>query len=181
MMIDCFIRTSAKPSKMRIAMFHATLERWKLDPLARIHYLVDRDYREARFEAEAAAQSDPYIFTDDDVLPHGKNWIAKGLEAMLAEPEYGACSTKSLIVNESPFDTKPAECRIFPVPCVGAPMWMRKGILKRDIAEYLYVSENMEIYNYMRQKGLKQGIINGIHHVHIGHGFSSTPEFVWGF
>jgi hypothetical protein len=181
MKIDCFIRTMTGINRMRYGMFAATMERWKLDPNARIHFLVDKHYREARFEAEALAKSDPYIFTDDDVLIHGKNWIARGTDILLAHPDYGAASTKSLIVNESPFDTKEKECDIFPVPCVGAPMWMRKGVLEEDLPQYLFVSECIEIHNYMKSKGYKQGIINGIFHVHIGHGFSTTEEFVWGY
>jgi hypothetical protein len=181
MKIDVFIRTMTGINRMRYGMFAATMERWKLDPNARIHFLVDKHYREARFEAEALAKSDPYLFSDDDVLIHGKNWIEKGTRVMLAHPEYGAASTKSLIVNESPFDTQPEQCDIFEVRCVGAPLWMRKGILQRDLPEYLYVSECIEVDNYMRKKGLKQGIINGIFHIHIGHGFSTTPEFIWGF
>jgi hypothetical protein len=180
-MIDVFIRTMRDKEKMRVAFFVATVARWKIDPDARVQFILDRDYREARFYAENAARSDPYIFTDDDCLPHGKDWISNGVKAMLAHPEYGACSTKSLIVTESPFDTKPNECDIFPVPCVGAPMWMRKGIIKEDLPKYLYVSECIELHNYMKQKGYLQGIINGISHVHIGHGFSTDPRLVWGY
>lgn len=180
MRIDVFMRTMSVKDDLRHAFLRATLARWYIEPV-RVCELIDRDYREARFRAEHLAESDPYIFTDDDVLPHGKDWIATGVKAMLAHPEYGACSTKSLIVNESPFDTRPGDCDIFPVPCVGAPMWMRKGILKDDLPEYLFVSECIELDNYMKRKGFKQGIINNIYHVHLGHGFSTDPRWVTGY
>jgi hypothetical protein len=179
--IHVFIRSHGSRDPLRQAFHDATVARWNLDPLARVCHLVNMDYREARLYAEAAADSDPYIFTDNDVLPHGKDWISKGVKAMLAHPEYGACSTKSLIVNESPFDTRPGDCDIFPVPCVGAPMWMRKNILKDDLPEHLFVSECIVLHQYMKDRGYLQGIINGIAHVHLGHGFSTDPRWVTGY
>jgi hypothetical protein len=177
MPIDVFIRTLGKKDALRRAFFDATLARWAMEPV-RIKLLVDMDYRLARLHAEKESESDIYIFEDDDCLPHGKNWTNIGLTAMMRHPEYGACSTKSLIVNESPFN---GDGDIFPVPCVGAPMWVRRGIIKNDLPKYLYVSECIEIHSYMKKKGFLQGIINGIFHVHLGHGFSTDPRWVVGY
>jgi hypothetical protein len=179
LIIDAFVRTQSGKDALRQAFYDATMARLEMEPL-NVRILTDMDYRHARLVAEQLATTDIYLFNDDDCLPHGKNWTETGLKAMLAHPEYGACSTKSLIVNESPFDTKEKECDIFPVPCVGAPMWVRKGIIKDDLPEYLFVSECIEIHNYMKKKGFKQGIINGIKHVHIGHGFSTSAD-IWGY
>jgi hypothetical protein len=175
--IDLFVRTMSGKDKLRQAFYDATLARWEREPV-RIRLMIDVHYRKARLLAEEQAQSEIYIFTDDDCLAHGKNWTETGLTAMMRHPEYGACSTKSLIVNESPFN---GEGDIFPVPCVGAPMWVRRGIIKDDLPEYLYVSECIELHAYMKKKGFLQGIINGIFHVHLGHGFSTDPRWVLGY
>lgn len=178
-MTDVFIRTMSEASPLRAGMRVQTLARWSLDPLARVHLLVDRGIREGRREAETLAESDPYIYTDDDVLPWGKNWIATGRAILLAHPEYAVASTRSVIKNEMCVEG-PGD--IYPVHAVGAPMWIRKGILGEDLPlEFPFVSECQLIDNYVAAKGYKEGILNGIWHLHLGYGFSTTPQFVAGY
>jgi hypothetical protein len=168
-------------NKMRVGLRMATFERWDMDPEAHPQFIVDRGIREARLWAEEQATTDPYIFTDDDVLPWGKDWLRRGLTAMQNHPEFAACSSRSVIAEERGNYQIPDGVEIMEVPCVGAPLWMRKGILKDDIREFLFVEECIELHNYLRLRGYKEGIIAGLEHLHLGYGFATNPSLVRGY
>lgn len=175
--IDVFIRTSRNANPLRAAMYELTRLRWEIDPNARICLLRDHGIRTGRIMAEDWAKSDPYIVTDDDVLIMGKDWVQRGTEAMLANPEYAVCSTLSMVEGEN---LAKGEGVIYPMHAVGAPMWIRKGILK-DLPEMDLNSECGVIHKYVLDKGYKEGLINGLRHNHLGHGFSSNPSLFWGY
>ena len=59
-------------------------------------------------------------------------------------------------------------------------MFIRKGILKDDLPEMTLQSESAVLDDYVRKKGFKEGIISGLSHNHLGHGFSSTPGLDFG-
>ncbi len=179
-MVDVFIRTLSGQDPLRHAFFEATRARWQLEPV-RIRWMVDMEIREARLKAEEWASSEIYLFCDDDVLPWGKNWLQRGLTAMQNNPEFAACSSRSVIAEERGNYTIPEGVEIMEVPCVGAPLWMRKGILKDDIREFLFVEECIELHNYLRLRGYKEGIIAGLEHLHLGFGFATNPELVRGY
>lgn len=182
-MIDVFVRTMAWQNPLRTGLATATEARWKMDPLACVRPLANFPIRLGRAHAERSAESDIYIFTDDDVLPVGRNWIARGLEAMLANPEYAICSTLSLIEGENLAKPPENAGSIYPMHAVGAPMWIRKGILS-DLPEMTLNSECGVIDDYVKAKGFKEGLFNchvtGMRHLHLGHGFSSTPGLDFG-
>lgn len=177
-MIDVFIRTLSGQNPLRHAFFEATRARWQMAGV-RLRWLVDEPVRAARLRAERDATTDPYIFTDDDVLPWGKDWVEIGTAAMLANPEYGACSTRSVIAEEMG-NYNPPEGAIYEVPAVGAPMWIRKGYL-HDLPEFMFVEECIVIHNHLRLKGKKEGIIAGIRHLHLGFGFATREDLVRGY
>ena len=180
MAVDLFIRTMSHQTALRISLVEASTARWRMEPV-KIHWLVDMDIRKARLQAEEAATSDIYIFNDDDVLPWGKDWTERGLKAMRNNPEFAACSSRSVVAEERGNYTIPSGVEILEVPCVGAPLWMRKGILKDDLPHYLFVSECVELHNYLRLRGFKEGIIAGLEHNHLGFGFATNPELVRGY
>lgn len=144
-----------------------------------LRWIVDMGIREARLYAEKYSCSEIYIFTDDDVLPWGKDWVKTGLERMLRNPEYAACSTMSVIAEEM-LNHTPPDTEIYEVPCVGAPMWIRKGYMA-DLPEFEFVSECVVIHNHLRIKGKKEGFFNGLRHVHLGFGFATDPKLVRGY
>lgn len=157
-------------------MYVLTLERWLLEGV-KIIPLSDMGIREARKAAEELASSDPYIFTDDDVLIVGKDWVKRGVEAMLANPEYAVCSSLSLIEGEN---LATGTGTIYEMHAVGQPMFIRKGILS-DLPEMTLDQECGIIHKYVLDKGFKEGLINGLRHNHLGHGFSSNPALHWGY
>jgi hypothetical protein len=179
-MIDVFMRTTRNLNPLRRGFLEATIARWCMHPLVQLHSFVDYEIRRARRQAEKDAQSDPYIFTDDDVVIVGKNWIERGVEAMLANPEYAVCSSLSLIEGENQAVAPPGAGAIYPMHWVGAPMWIRKNILT-DLPEMTLNNECEMIHNYVLAKGKKEGLITGLRHCHMGHGFSSTPGLDFGY
>lgn len=137
----------------------------------------DKGIREARLMAENLAMSDPYIFTDDDVLIVGKDWVKRAVNAMLANPVYGACSSLSLVEGENRAN---GEGEIYDMHMVGQPMIIRKGLMA-EVPEMDLDNECGVIDSFLRSKGLKEGLVNGLRHNHLGHGFSGTPCSFWGY
>jgi hypothetical protein len=178
-MVDIFIRTTRnnQVDHLRRAFFMATVARWEIEPDAVVHIIHDREIRDGRVYAEKAATSDPYIVTDDDVVIHGKDWLRRGREVLLANPDYAIASTLSLIESEN---AAVGEGPIYPMHWVGAPMWIRKGILT-DLPEMDLGGECRVIHEYVAAKGFKEGLIAGIRHMHLGYGFSSNPNLHWGY
>ena len=179
-MTDVFIRTTGKNLKdpLRKAMLEVAVARWNLEPVT-VHVLVDAGIREGREEAERKATTDPYIFTDDDVVVHGKDWTMRGREIFLRNPEYAVASTLSLIESENAA-VGPEWVEIYPMHWVGAPMWIRKGVLT-DLPEMDLGGECRVIHEVVDKLGRKEGLIAGIRHMHLGYGFSSNPNLHWGY
>ena len=112
----------------------------------------------------------------------GKDWVKRGTEIFLANPTYGAVSTLSLVETENAA-TPGNEDPIYPMHWVGAPMWIRKGLLT-EMPEMTIASECGVIHDYLKAKGYAEGLFNPslrIRHNHLGHGFSSNPALHWGF
>jgi hypothetical protein len=179
--VDVFLRTMVgeQQNSLRRAFRRATVVRWEMEDV-HLHYL-SMGIREGRLWAERTATSDIYIFSDDDVLPWGKDWLERGLLAMGNNPEFAACSSRSVIAEERGNYEIPQGVEILPVPCVGAPLWMRRGILGPDLPEFLFVEECIVLHNYLLKKGFKEGIISGLEHHHLGFGFATTPNLVRGY
>ena len=178
-MVDVFIRTKRQNNTLRKAFLDATLMRWLLDDDARPHVCHDDGIRETRLRAEKEATSDIYIFTDDDVLPFGKDWIAHGTRILLAHPEYALASTQSVIKEEMlNLSHAQEEADIFEARCVGAPLWVRKGILGDDLPDFPFRDECVALDAYVLKKNYKSEIINDIRHHHLGFGCTTNPTLV---
>lgn len=192
-MIDVFVRVQLYyKDQIRCGMWQTTKARWLVDPNVRLRPIIGtKDIRGVRAEAESLAESDPYIFTDDDVLIVGKDWVKRTVDLVLAEPIYGAVSTLSLVETENtalPCDIQMdggklwRQQDIYPMHWVGAPMILRKGLCV-DLPEMTIGSECGDIHALMKKLGRDQGLVHPKHrirHNHLGHGFSSNPNLHWG-
>jgi len=182
---DVFIRTYEKQTdNVRRGFALATIGRWSLEPV-NIHLIEASAFgiTAGRAFAEERAASDPYIYTDDDVVIVGKDWVLRGREIMLNHPEYAVVSTLSLVETENCAVPQPGAGGIYPMHWVGAPMWIRKGILT-DWPEMTLGSECGDIHKMVEAKGYKEGLFHTdwrIRHNHLGHGFSSNPNLHWGY
>lgn len=164
-------------------MRHATMTRWKMEPIVRVHWIVDQGIREGRMWAERMAKSDPYIFCDDDILIMGKDWAKRAVEIFWRHPEYAMLSTLSFCEGEN--TAKPAQdCEVYDMHAIGQPMLIQKGILK-DMPELEFTYECQQLDEYVKSKGFKQGILwqgeRGLRHMHLGSGFSGTPVHRWAY
>ena len=167
MKVDVFIRTMAKENDLRRYFREATRTRWMMEDVNLV-WIWDEEIRTARLWAEEHARSEFYIFTDDDLLPWGKDWLRRGLAAMADHPFFALASSRSVITEEAGNYSIPVGVGILPVPAVGAPMWIRKGVIGTDLPEFPFVSECTMLYDYTRKKGFQSGIINGLFHLHWG-------------
>jgi hypothetical protein len=178
--VDVFVRSQLEQNPLRAAFFEATRARWTMDRLAVLRVLRYKGIREGRQFAEEHASGEIYIYSDDDVVVVGHNWIERGLKVMLAHPEYAVASSLSLIEGENLAKPPAGAGDIYDMHAVGAPMWVRKGILT-DLPEMTLNNECGKIDDYVKAKGFKEGLITGLRHSHLGHGFSSTPGLDFGY
>jgi hypothetical protein len=183
-----FIRTqSYGENYLRKAMRSVSLERWLLEPVT-IHKLYEPSPARARAKAEELAESDPYIFTDDDVLICGKDWVRRALEVFNRNPEYGLVSTLSLVESENlaipgsiSGNGGENSMEIYPMHAVGQPMFVRKGIAV-DLPDMTLDQECFTMQRLCESKGMHTGLFHPnlrIRHNHMGHGFSSNPILAW--
>ena len=184
MKTDIFIRTyEQQVDNIRRGFALATIGRWSLEPV-NIHLIEASEFgiTAGRAMAEQRAESDPYIYTDDDVVIVGKDWVERGREIMLRNPQYAILSTLSLVETENA--ARPSTSyEIYPMHWVGAPMWIRKGILV-EMPEMTLGNECGEIHKYVEARGYREGLFHPdlkIRHNHLGHGFSSNPNLHFGY
>jgi hypothetical protein len=188
MLTHVFIRTQRYGENfLRVAMLSTVRERWLMEKVI-VTELYEPSPNRARAAAEERAESDPYIFTDDDVLIVGKDWVSRALEVFQRHPEYGVVSTLSLVESENLAipgsisgngDEKLME--IYPMHAVGQPMFVRKGI-SVDMPEFTLDQECFALQRLCEAKGMHTGLFHPnlrIRHNHMGHGFSSNPVLAW--
>jgi len=164
-------------------MYGLTQDRWRMEPV-RIHRLVGQPILDGRRIAEQYAESDPYIFCDDDILIMGRNWTERACDILLRNPDYAIVSTLSMIEGENRVRPENEDCEIYPMHAVGQPMLIRKGICV-DLPEMTLASECGTLHKHVLDRGKQMGLLWGgkepLRHMHLGHGFSSNPLLHWGF
>ena len=184
--IDVFFRTTNYQynnnlDEIRNAMRLVCLHRWDCEPV-RMHDIYDKGIKEGREIAERQAQSDPYIFTDDDCLIVGKDWVKRAVEIMLANPQFKIVSTLSLVETEN-MARPSVDAPIYPMHMVGQPMLIRKGTCT-NLPDMDFNSECGVLHKMVLDQGFQEGLFHPdlrIRHNHLGHGFSGTPVHFWGF
>ena len=186
--IDVFFRTmtygDSELDHIRRAMRSLCFNRWDCESV-NMHFVQDKGIREGREIAESQARSDPYIFTDDDCLIVGKDWVKRAVEIVLANPQFKIVSTLSLVETENM--ARPAsdwiESPIYPMHMVGQPMLIRKGTCV-NLPDMDLNSECGVLHKLVLDQGFEEGLFHPdlrIRHNHLGHGFSGTPVHFWGF
>jgi len=184
MTTDVFVRTTSRDRPLRAEMRELCMARWRLEP-ARVLDIVDWGISEGREYAEREAQTDPYIFCDDDVVIMGRNWVERATGILLRNTEYGAVSTLSMIEGENQAIAPDDGVEIYPMHAVGAPMLIRKGLMT-NLPEMDLNSECGVIHKYLLDLGYKEGLVwggpgNRLRHMHLGNSFSSNPILHWGY
>ena len=138
-----------------------------------IECLPERFHIQSKETAERFAKSDIYCVIDDDSLPIGKDFFARGAQTLANHPEYGMLSAWS------PMDrsTAPAE-EVIEAHAIGTPYFVRKGTLKE------FPEGKKEQYDFILSKvvtdqGLKTGLMSKVVYCHAGHGLSQVIPDWW--
>jgi hypothetical protein len=192
--VDVFIRVFSS-SELRLGFAIATVARWKLQQDCYVHPIVwDGGINYAGFLyyitcgnrgpfaaesmriAEQFAKSDPYIICNDDNLPYGQDFVAKGLDIMARYPEYGVIS--GVVTNgHEPYDT---ENEVHEIHAVGGLVFLRKGL----VTEFPPLEDchwDIERHRQVTAKGFKSGYSNRLPYLHMGAHFSvANPAFFTG-
>lgn len=196
-MTDVFIRVFSS-SELRLGFAIATVARWKMQKDCRVHPLIwnhglpysQWNYSNGTFlqnneqpfatksllVAEAMAQSDPYIISNDDNLPYGQDFVEKGLDIMARHPEYGVIS--GVVTNgHEPYDT---ENEVHEIHAVGGLVFLRKGL----VTEFPPLEDpywDLERHRQVTAKGFKSGYSHRLPYLHMGAHFSvANPAFFTG-
>lgn len=137
--------------------------------------------------ADSHATSDIYVVIDDDQLPLGRDWIANGVAAMLAHPNFAMLSAWSIngevALSHSPADWGEmlhAFPTIHPEPVrsIGTPYFCRARSLGTlpdgDRGNYDQV-----MTDHVRTRG-PVGFLYNVRHNHLGCGYSQVIPEHWG-
>jgi hypothetical protein len=186
MTADVFIRTLQYPSpqfNIRYPLYDACEAAWCLDssslvvrqvpesePLERFHW-------DARCYAERTATSKYYIFSDDDILPLGANWIERALGVAGRNPDYAILSGNQ--VNHSA-RVKPQGYEVQPAHMAGSPQLIRKGMIDWTQLSGPGKDEDEIVGDYCAEHRLLQGVMVNLDVNHIGQGFSVMNPAYWG-
>lgn len=192
-----FVRVFSS-NELRLGFAIATVARWKMQKDCHVHPLTWTDgleptrwiekgdgwklWSEYPFAthslewAEKFAKSDPYIICNDDNLPYGQDFVAKGLDIMARHPEYGVIS--GVVTNgHEPYDT---ENEVHEIHAVGGLVFLRKGL----VTEFPPLEDcfwDGERHRQVTAKGFKSGYSHKLPYLHMGAHFSiANPEFFTG-
>lgn len=184
-MTDVFLRRALfYREPLRRALLEATTARWEKDFEANLIPVIGTtDIKGVRLGCDEKALSEVYVVTDDDLLILGKNWVKRVTDILLRHPEYGAISTLSVIERENTLRPPNDTDELYEAHAIGAPMVIRKGVIA-GVPEMDLNSECMVIYEHLKAKGLKEGIVNpafNLRHNHCGNGFSNNLDMRWGY
>lgn len=178
-------------------VFFCTVERWgahtirgyfrdacrlawiKMDD-AHIHPLYGYDVpdfqRTRRMDADKLAPTDIYVLTDDDMLPIGEDFIARGVALMQKYPGFGMLSalpTNAMIQFWNPENHKPlVNDEVMEHYSVGGLRFCRRGIVKK------WPVQNGKGYDAdhcaaIRDAGYSVGYMRDVRANHLGEGFST--------
>lgn len=178
-MIDVFWCTCVNPEdNIRHHLAQATLARWSADSEVSLRRVCPQYTQapnrkifqgERRWYAEENAQSDIYVVADDDCMPIGKTFIARGLEQMAKHPEYVCLSGRIFgAYSECAQNEVLTEDRL----TVGGVYFVRKGGLPLPPRDKFF--DGSEMTHSARKMGLKLGIMRDVYFNHLGQGLSSV-------
>lgn len=131
--IDVWFCTCAN-DPIRNAIAEACWQRWKLERDIRLHRITPEsiDCTRRQFQgfrrtwAEIHSTNNPYIVCDDDCMPLGPLFVARGLAVFNTHPDVGVMATRNI--------TEPRESEeIVDVTTGGGINWMRKGIISDNL------------------------------------------------
>lgn len=200
-MTDVFVTTIAL-EPVRQYLFLAVVRRWMLEEQRKIcvfkpgifwqqHYVTDTTIpilgighpsqmqRDRRIKADELARSEIYIVTDDDCMPIGADFIARGLAVMEAHPDFGILAAMNYWNrNDSvPYTGRFIDADVWECHAVGGIRFCRKGIIKEWPESVNPGSYDCQHHEALVKAGYRTGYMRNVQMNHIGLGLSQHwPE-----
>ncbi len=182
-MTDVFICSIPKEKDIRYYLLQACFIRWDSDNECRLHYLTpgsewltnDNFQKERRVVAQKLASSDIYILTDDDCMPIGPDFIARGLAVMQSHPEFGILAAMNVMNKNDtmPYTGKFIDEDVWECHAVGGVRFCRKGIIKEWPELVDPGSYDCQHQEALEKAGYKAGYLRKVLMNHLGYGLST--------
>lgn len=200
-MTDVFVATISQ-DRIRGFLCASVMYRWRADANANVTVFLpnlgfefgyadfkvatieqENMQRDRRIKADELSNSDIYVVTDDDCMPLGVDFIARGVAVMAAHPEFGVLAalnirSKTLFDNGIPpytgtfIDEDVWECH-----AVGGIRFCRKGIIKEWPPSVTPGSYDCQHQEALDKAGYKAGYMLKVTMNHLGEGLSTHwPE-----
>lgn len=201
---DVFIRC-APETPLRLHLALAVIERWKMEDVnlrviwrsgsigttfpehdtcpIEVTLPAENFQWASRAYADTYAATDPYILSDDDHLPIGRDYARRMLEKWneYATPEHVMMGVNSILPSENQNQNVRGEIsEIYPAPCaMGTTMVHRKG--KIDYLQFAGKASQQDdvVCSYMRKSGMKFSYFRDILYLHLGFGLSQVEPLLW--
>lgn len=184
-MTDVFFCSINQPNSTRFYIEKACLVRWEQESHANVFSMnpwmpeidcfVYEFQRERRILADRMAISNIYIVTDDDCMPLGTDFIARGLAVMEAHPEFGILAAMNYInaKDTEPYTGKFIDDDVWECHAVGGIRFCRKGIIKDWPASVSPGSYDCQHHEGLVAAGYKAGYMRRVQMNHLGYGLST--------
>lgn len=201
-MVDVFIRVFPS-SELRLGFAIATIARWRMQKDIKLHVIVcvnqpmyhklenvfpllplvgevnhpgDPFATSSLHYAEMYAKSPIYVICNDDNLPYGQDFVAKGIDIMNRYSDYGVIS--GVVVNgHEQFNS---DREVTEIHAVGGLVFLRKGL----VTEFPPLEDcfwDGERHKQVIGKGFKSGYAKDLPYLHMGAHFSvANPDFFVG-
>lgn len=135
----------------------------------------------SRRYAEEHAESDPYIFCDDDHLVLGKDFAPRLLEEWVKHPGYVLLTASSAVRGETPYPGTLWQEGVYEqVACVGATMVHKKGVIPYHQFSGKASMQDSVVCDWLAAHGHKFALSKAVHYLHLGFGLSQVEPLLWG-
>jgi hypothetical protein len=199
--IDVFLR-SAPQSWIRTGMAISCIGWWIVQPDVKLHVLFGEDphawtlpdvlfnltvpmgeliclpmdsfHWASRAYADTQAQSTPYVLTDDDRLPIGKQWLERALALWERHSDYAMLCPVSYIPVERPPEHVGADEVVSATNSCGAPYFAAPHQVPYATFTGPANQQDQIVCDWMRQHNVKHGWMRDVYNLHLGFGYSQV-------
>lgn len=211
--IDCFIRIGPK-DRIRLGMALACVDRWRSDPLICLRVIAlggtklaepftYRDYLNLTWEkcfpaenfhfdsrqyADERAETEPYLFVDDDQMPLGADWVEQAVKLWQAynkRRDFVMMVARPMLTCEDPvrhherLRTSKEEVEEMPY-WWGSPYLSYKGAVPYGEMKGRADQQDPMVADWARVNQKKQGLMMNLYYNHLGLSFSQVQPALYG-
>ena len=189
-MIDIFVSTLCN-NGIRGSLCEAVRQRFIAEKICDYHIFsplhgnpsfripAERMQRERRIRADELAKSDIYIVADDDCMPIGPDFIARGVAVMEAHPDFAVLAARNCHEknDEPPYVGRYIDDDVWEAHAVGGIRFCRKGAVKHWPESVSAGSYDCQHHEGIVASGMRAGYMRRVTMNHLGIGLSTHwPE-----